>query len=371
MRLYNGKILKGSAFASEDLWVSGGKIVASSKSSGKEIDLKGKYVVPGYIDLQVNGAGGVDLTSDPEKVNEVSLELLKHGVTAFLATIVSSAPGDYRRIIPILRKFIGKTAGAHLLGIHLEGPCFSTKQANAHNKSMMRPCSDFSSPEECYGSLEGVKIVTLAPELPGANRWVEELVARGIVVSAGHTQASTEQMRSAIDAGLSMATHLFNAMGSFHHRSPGVVGEVLNRPGFYYSMIADGVHVDPSVVSIAYKSQPKGLVLVSDAMSALGLPQGTYKLGTMQVDVDKEKAKLHNTETLAGSIAGLDQSVRNFKKYCQTSAAAAVIPATRRPAEVLGIFPKKGSLEIGADADLVILDDEMNVFEVYVSERSV
>lgn len=367
IRYYNAKVLRGSEFVNGDLWTSGGKIIAPVGRAAKEIDLQGKLIAPGYIDMQVNGAGGVDLTSSPEKVNEVSHALLKYGVTSFLATVVSSYPEEYRRILPILQKFIGKTDGAHLLGIHLEGPCFSSKQSNAHNKSMLRLCSDFATPEECYSSLEGVKVVTLAPEVSGASAWISYLSKRGIVVSAGHTQATAEQMKQGIDAGIAMATHLFNAMAPLHHRAPGVVGEVLSRPGFPYSLIADGVHIDPAVVALAYRCQPDGLILVSDAMSALGLSAGTYHLGTMQVEVDKEKAKLHNTATLAGAIAGLDQNVRNLRKYCGISASEAILAASRKPAEVLKLYPKKGGLDVGADADFVVLDDALKVLDVYVS----
>jgi len=361
IHFYNGKVLRDGQFISEDLWVSDGKISPPLVRLDKKINLEGKLICPGYIDLQVNGAAGIDLSTAPEKVNEVSLCLAKYGVTAFLATVVSSTPENYRRIIPILQKHIGKTLGAELLGIHLEGPCFNTKQAKAHDKTIVRSCAEFGSPEECYGNMDGVKLVTLAPEVPGANEWIKWLVDGSITVAAGHTQASTQQMRTAIDAGLGMATHLFNAMAPFHHRAPGIIGEVMLRPGFPYSIIADGIHVDPMAIALMHRCQPEGLILVSDAMSALGLSEGTYWLGRMQVNVEGGKALLQNTETLAGSISALDQNVRNFKEYARVDNATAVLAATAKPAKVIGVHPKKGSLEIGADADLIILDKNLNI----------
>lgn len=364
----NAQLLRHGRLELGELWVSGGKIIAPGKNPTQQIDLAGKILAPGFIDLQVNGACGVDLTTAPEQINTVSKYLATIGVTAFLATVVSSAPEHYRKVLPILRQFIGKTEGAILLGIHLEGPCFHAQRAHAHDKHMLKSCSAFNTPEECYGNLDGVKIVTLAPELPGALSWISWLKDRGIIVSVGHSQATAEEMQAAIQAGASMATHLYNAMQPFHHRSPGIIGAVLNSPGFFYSLIADGVHVDPLALSLAWRSQPEGLILVSDAMAALGLSPGNYPLGNMQVNVTERGAKLVGSETLAGAITGLDQAVRNFSKCTGASSAAALKAASSNPARVLGIYPEKGSLGQGADADLIVLDRKLHVIGTYISK---
>ena len=369
LQFTNAQVLRNGRLEPGELWVSEGKIVAPGKNPTQQIDLAGKILAPGFIDLQVNGAYGVDLTTAPEQINTVSKYLATLGVTAFLATVVSSSPEHYRKVLPILRQFIGKTEGAILLGIHLEGPCFHPQRAHAHDKNMLKLCSAFNTPEECYGSLEGVKLVTLAPEIPGALSWISWLKNRGITVSVGHSQATVQEMQAAIKAGANMATHLYNAMQPFHHRSPGIIGVVLNSPGFFYSLIADGVHVDPLALSLAWRSQPEGLILVSDAMAALGLSPGNYRLGAMQVNVTDRGAKLVGSDTLAGAICGLDQGVRNFKKFTGAFSVATLEAASTNPARVLGIYPEKGSLGQGAEADLILLDRELDVITTYVSGR--
>jgi N-acetylglucosamine-6-phosphate deacetylase len=183
--------------------------------------------------------------------------------------------------------------------------------------------------------------------------------------------ASTEQIKKAIAAGLKAATHLFNAMAPLRHRSPGIIGEVLNSPGFYYSIIADGMHVDPQAVAIAWKCQPEGLFLISDGIAALGCPDGIYSLGGRQVEVSEKGAYVASTSVLAGSTVGMDQQLRNFIRFTSASLVDAVEAASLKPAKILGLYPQKGCLNPGSDADFVLLDGDLQVLASYVKGKEI
>ncbi len=371
IHFYNGKILRNHRIEDGELWINEGKIIPAQSEAAHVVDLKGNLLAPGYIDLQINGMFGCDITSNPEKVGDIAMRMGRYGVTSFLATVISANLEEYQRNLPVLQKQIGKTKGAELLGIHLEGPCFSPSQAKAHSAGKVRSCEEFVTPADCYGDMQGVKLVTLAPELPHALEWIKWLKKRGIVAAAGHTMASAQQLERAIEAGVSMVTHLFNAMATFHHRAPGIIGVVLNRPGFPYSIIVDGEHVDPLAVSLAWRCQPEGLFLVSDAMAALGAPCGGCYLADQQVDTSGGRALIAGTKMLAGSVVGIDQMVRNLRMYTRASVVEVLEAAALKPARVLGMEGRKGTLQIGADADLIILDSDLNLQACYARGVSV
>lgn len=371
LHFINAKIFRNGHFTEGDLWVENGRVSYAPHKQPEIIDVEGNYLVPGFIDLQINGSFGVDFTSNPDSVDKVSSHLPTFGVTSFLATVVTSTPEAYRKVLPIINRMVGKTRGAELLGIHLEGPCFHQSQSKAHDESLIRSCSDFSSPEDCYGSLEGVKIVTLAPEVPGAAQWISHLSKSGIVVSAGHTLATAVQMEEAIAQGVTMATHLFNGMGPIHHREPGIVGAVLHSNGFYYSIIADSVHVDRRILNIAWRVQPEGLILVSDAVAAAGMPEGEFALGSKNVILDRGVVKTKDGELLAGCGEGLSSLVKKFRAMTGASIGDTVRTVTEKPARLLGMYPQKGSLEIGADADIVILNKDCEVVSCFVKGERV
>ncbi len=365
IHFYNAHILRNHRIESGELWVADGKIVPALSTADQTIDLQGKLLAPGFIDLQLNGAFGIDITTNPEQVGAIAKRLGQHGVTSFLATVVASSPEEYRRILPVLSQQVGKTQGAELFGIHLEGPCFNPLQAGAHRSDRLKACADFASPLACYGNMEGVKLVTLAPEIAGAHDWISWLKQQGIVVAAGHSMGTAAEMETAIKAGVGMATHLFNAMRPFHHRDPGLAGSVLNAPGFFYSIIADGEHVDPIALSLAWRCQPEGLLLVSDGMAGLGLADGSYQLGGREVIVRGSKATLAGTNMLAGTVVGMDRLVANLKDFTDATLVDALEAASLKPAQLLGIESRKGTLAVGADADLVILDDDLKLVACY------
>jgi len=365
VRYHNAQILKDHELKVGEIWVANGKIIAPQHSADHEIDVQGLILAPGYIDLQINGGFGIDFSTEAEKVQVVACCLPQYGVTSFLPTLISTDKKHYSELIPHLKPRQGGESGSNILGAHLEGPFFNPKQYGAHNPLMIR---EFDEPlESFYGDLDGVKIVTLAPEIQGGLATIRYLKEKGIVVSAGHTSASYDEAKAAFNAGVSMATHLFNAMTPLHHRSPGIVGAVLTNDSIHYSVIADGLHLHPVTLDLAWRTNPKGLILVTDAIEALGLPPGHYHLGTMEVDVQQGQAYVSGTQKIAGSVLSMDEAVRNFHAATKNSIVDAIEAASLKPAQILGIQDHKGHLNEGADADFIILDDGLYVQACFIS----
>jgi|688.fasta_scaffold19610_13 N-acetylglucosamine-6-phosphate deacetylase len=358
----NGKILRKGQIIKEDFWIENGKVIVPQLQADQTIELdEGMLIAPGYIDLQINGGFGFDFTQSLKPLEKVALKLPKFGVTAFLPTLISTSPENYRRLMA--EYCPGK--GATSVGLHLEGPFLSKEQSGAHEKQFFRDFSERNSLENCYGSLSHVKMITLAPELPHALSYISELNSRGILVAAGHSQASYEIMQASSQAGLKMSTHLFNAMVPFHHRNPGMIAAALTLPRFFYSIIADGIHCHPAALRLAWQANPKGLILISDGMAALGQGDGHYQLGGKEVSVQSNRALIVGTTRIAGSVLPLDAAVRNFRDATGCSIVEAIEAATLKPAQVLGLT-SKGHLEIGADADFNLLDENLKVQCSYV-----
>ncbi|KAI9233406.1 MAG: putative N-acetylglucosamine-6-phosphate deacetylase-like protein, partial [Podila humilis] len=219
-----------------------------------------------------------------------------------------------------------------------------------------------------------VKIITCAPELDGIMDSIPDLVEAGITVSVGHSMANISQAEEAVRKGATFITHLFNAMPQFHHRDPGVIGLLGSRPDLprpYYGLICDGIHVHPNSVKIAYDSHPEGVILVTDAMSAMGLAPGNYQLGNMNVTKEEDRVYIEGTDTLAGSVITLDACVRNFMQFTSCTLIEALEAVTLHPAVLLGIQETKGVIKPGADADLVFLSDDLFVKRVFVAGEEV
>lgn len=320
------------------------------------IDLAGLCVSPGWIDIQINGAFGLDFTENPDTIWPVAARLPELGVTAFLPTIVTAPFETYDYALQVWRNGPPNgQRGARALGLHIEGPFLNPQKKGAHNpdylqKPKIKPTTHWS-PES------GVRLVTLAPELPGALELVQHLHRKGIVVSAGHSLASTLDSRAAFDAGMNCGTHLFNAMPTLDHRAPGLTGALLTADSVWTGIIADGIHVHPDMVAVALRCKgPQRLTLVTDAMAALGMPPGSYRLGDFDVIVDASSARLANG-TLAGSILTLSQAIRNLRAFTGCSWNDALRCATLTPAELLGLS-QTGRLQPGANADLTVFDAE-------------
>ena len=349
-----GSLVRDHQLIKEDLWVKAGKIVPPQSHADQVVRLEGKIIAPGYIDIQINGGFGVDFATMQEPLDTFAAKLKKTGVLHFLPTLISSPLEQYR----MWRSYYGNHPA--ILGVHLEGPFLNRDKAGAHSKKSILPISQ----ETVAEALEGAKLVTLAPEIPNAFPLIKQLTAKGVIVGAGHTVATYEEGMRAFDAGVKLATHLFNAMTPVHHRQPGFAIAALNHPNAYYSIIVDGVHVHPAMVKLAWETKPQKMILITDAMGAMGLEDGLYRLGSEMVQVTNGHAYVSGTKKLAGSVLQMDQAVRNLRAMTGCSIVEAVEAASLRPAEFLGLAPQKGTLALGADADLIFLDENLNVVDV-------
>ena len=328
------------------------------------VDVSNMYVAPGFIDLQLNGGWGHDFTSDPASIGDVARRLPATGVTAFLPTIVTAPPEARRRALDTMAMIEDSDSalGATPLGLHLEGPAISPARAGAHDPRWIGP----PAPDEIdsWRRERGVAMVTLAPECTGALDLISSLAAAGVVVSVGHSECSAAEFAGARDAGAGMVTHLFNAMSPFSHRNPGVVGSALAGDVFA-GLICDGVHVDPLAVVVAWRAIGVArLVLVTDAVAALGLHTSATRLADVAVFVDETGVRTEDG-VLAGSNLTMDRAVRNLVAFTGCSPAEAIMTVTRNPANVLGIHDR-GRIAAGARADIVILDQSLRVVQTFV-----
>jgi N-acetylglucosamine-6-phosphate deacetylase len=369
--LRGGHVVTSRGLVDADVRVEAGRIAGVGAdlgaAGGEVLDAGGLVVAPGFIDLQVNGAHGIDVTSEPERLWEVGASLPRYGVTGFLPTVVTAPPATTARALEALAGGPPPGwSGAVALGLHLEGPMLNSVRKGAHNADHLR----LPSPEvvEGWSRDAGVALVTLAPEVLGALEVVELLAARGVVVSAGHTDADADITAAAVAAGARYITHLFNAMAPFHHREPGPAGVALTDERLVVGLIADGVHVHPVAVAAVWRALgPDRLNLVTDAVAALGLPPGPSCLGDLEVFVNDDGIRLADG-TLAGSNLSLDEAVRNLVAFTGCGAHEAIATVTSTPARLLGL-PEKGVVGEGADADLTVLTPELEVAATIVAGR--
>ena len=290
----------------------------------------------GLIDLQVNGAGGLDLTEEPEAVWRVGAVLPRFGVAAFLPTLVSpSWPIVDRARSALAAGPPDGYAGATPLGWHVEGPFLAPSRAGAHDPTSLRAPDPGAVADWSPGT--GIRMVTLAPELPGALDVVASLVSRGVIVSAGHSSATWDEAAAGFDAGIRSVTHLFNAMVRLDHREPGLAGAALADDRITIGLIPDGLHVHPRMVALVRRwVGADRLAIVTDAMAALGMPPGAYRLAGRDCIVDASSARLPGGG-LAGSVIGLDAGVANLATFAGISVEEAALAATVVPARLLGL----------------------------------
>lgn len=383
----NCRILVGGELKEEDLYVKSGKIInyqrifySDGRSPDVVVDCQGQIIAPGFIDIQFNGGYGYDFSHNVDTIEEaveaVSKRLLATGVTAYCPTIVTSTPEVYKSTLQKVKPTVGGKHGASVLGLHLEGPFINLNKRGAHNPQHIRALeNDVSDIQEVYGNdLSNVAIVTLAPELDTTGKVTKCLTHRGVAVSMGHSEAGLIDGETAANNGATLITHLFNAMLPFHHRDPGLVGlltsKAIKHP-VYYGLIADGCHTHPATLRIAYRTNFDSLILVTDAMSAMGLESGHHFIGDMEVEIKDNRAFIAGTSTLCGSIATMEFCVKQFKKGTRCSTAEALQAASLHPAQALRLDGSKGSLEVGCDADLVQLDDDLNVLSTWIAGECV
>jgi N-acetylglucosamine-6-phosphate deacetylase len=365
-RLTGCRLVKGNTLVEEDLWLSSvtGRILLSQEvfyehqaAPDEVIDLGGRIVCPGFIDVQFNGAFGFDFSQAPQdpishrkSLKELNKRLIGTGLTSYLPTITSQKPELYQAALP----YLGPS-----------GAALSPTKNGIHSPEVLQSASSFADLEACYGThnLSNIKKLTAAPEVGNMTSIIPEVVKHNIIFSIGHTEATYEEASAAVAAGAKMITHLFNAMKPLHHRNPGVFG-ILGHPSThtpFFGVIADGIHLHPTTVKIAYAAHPEGMILVTDAMSLAGLPDGTYNWTNGDSIVKKgSNLTLDGTDKIAGGCATLLDCVNNFLNWSNASIPEAVRAVTVTPAKMLGLEGVKGCLGADADADLLVLSEEVD-----------
>ena len=367
-----GRLLLGQQLERGTLVVRDGLIESVSRDQAPDGDLPAvvldaDVVSPGMIDLQVNGASGHEVAAGAASIDAISTWTVQSGVTAWLPTVVTADAALYGRVFTAWDG-INLRAGAVPLGLHLEGPFLSPARKGAHQLRYIEAATDELFTR--WLKEQSIALVTLAPERDGATARIGALAGRGIVVSLGHTDATYDQFLAGVDAGATMATHLFNAMSPVHHRHPGAMVAAMMDPRVTCGLIPDGIHVHPAMVRLALRAKgPDGVAIVSDMMSATGLGPGDYPLGGQTVTVTETTARLAD-RTLAGSVITMDQAVRNLVAWGGISAAEALHMATATPARTLG-DPSRGRLVAGARADLTLWSADLAVTDVIVGGRIV
>jgi len=333
------------------------------------VDLRGAWLLPGFVDLHVHGGGGHNVSDSLQQMEQAVAFHRRHGTTATLVSLMTAPEPALSEQLGWVATLAGRgpTARGHVLGSHLEGPFLSARRRGAQNAAHM-----VAPDPELLARLRGaagetLKMITIAPELPGALALIESLSSSDVIVAMGHSDATYEQARAAIRAGARHATHLFNAMPTLHHRKPGLVGAALEA-GITCELINDGMHMHPVVVRLIFNLIPS-TVLVTDAIDATGVGDGQFELGGQEVLVHDGEARLAHGGSLAGSTLTMDQALRNAIRASGLGIERASAAASLMPARALGLEHELGSIAPGRRADLLVLDDDLQVVNVMASGR--
>jgi len=347
-----------------------------SPTNATFVDFGDAILAPGFLDIHMHGGAGLDvMRASSSELPRLGHFLTAHGVTGYFATTVA-APLDATckaldRIADAIEEESptnGRTVEARPLGIHLEGPFLSHKRRGVHPPEyLVEPNVPFF--EELWQAARGhVRMMTIAPEIPGAIEVIAEAARRNVCVSIGHSDAELPIARQAVKAGARHATHTFNAMRPLDHRDPGILGEVLSDDAITADIIVDGIHVSPEVVKIFLQAKgPERAVLITDAISATGMPDGRYQLGPIEVEVKEGKCTAGNS--LAGSVLTMDRAIRNVTQFSDWTLRQAVCAATWNPARAVGLSNTHGKLSAGGEANFVVLSSSGNVLKTIVAGR--
>lgn len=366
MILKNGLVLDRSfRFVKTDVVVKEGKIVhiGACDCNDEVVDCTGKYIIPGLVDVHSHGCGGCDACDATRAAMEtLSKTQGKAGITSFCATTMTLTEGELEKIFKTIGDYMKeKPAGASVIGVNMEGPFFNESKKGAQRGDCLKnpDVSFFRKMNSICGG--AIKLVDLAPELEGAIEFIKEVKGE-VEVSIGHTNADYKIAMEAIENGASHVTHLYNAMNGLTHRAPGVIGAASDT-NVYTEVICDGIHIDASAIRVAFKLMKDRVCLISDSMSACGMPNGEYELGGQKVIMKDKKATLVDG-TIAGSATSLADCMRKAVEF-GIPLEEAVRAATYNPAASIRMQDKIGSISVGLDADIIVMDRDLNFEKVY------
>jgi len=358
----SGRLVLDDRVASGRMTIEDGRIGAIALDEASAPD--GAFLAPGFVDLHVHGWGGHDAMGDVAALDGMARRLLRHGVTSFLPTAVTAPLGELVAFAERVRtwQLDAPNDGAEPLGFNLEGPFLAPARRGAHDPTHLLPPA--GAPRAALEPLiDRLRLLTIAPELPGATDLIRWLRGRGVATSVGHSAATLEEARAGYAAGARSTTHVFNAMSGIDHRAPGVALVALLDDNAYVELIADGIHVHPAIWPLITRLKPRDrLMLVSDAISIAGTGDGRGRIGGLEVEIVGQRVTLAGTETLAGSVIALNTAVRNVVA-AGVPLPAAVAAASRNPLGLLGVRDR-GRIAVGQRADLVELDPELTVQRV-------
>ncbi|MGE0102520.1 MAG: N-acetylglucosamine-6-phosphate deacetylase [Blastocatellales bacterium] len=346
---------------------TGASTEAQPVEGAQIVDASGSIVMPGFIDTHFHGSAGDDVMANGvDGLRRISRAVLRFGTTGFLATTIAARHDELMKsTADVLEARAGQNDAldrAEILGLHIEGPYINVKFKGAQPESAIRD-PDFDECRELLDAAGGaIRIMTLAPELPGGIELIRMLVENGVAASLGHSEADYDTALEAIEAGATRATHLYNAMSGVHHRKPGLAAACLTEPGIQAELICDGVHVNPRMARLAWKAKGRdGLTLITDATAAQGIGDGIYTLGDFQIRVRGPLCTLMDGETIAGSVLTMNRAVANSIDFTGMDLVDAAWTASLQPARACGVADRKGSLEAGKDADIAVLESDFSV----------
>jgi N-acetylglucosamine-6-phosphate deacetylase len=375
--IHNARLIGNNETKLGRIFIQNGQIATILKDNeslniqaDEEMDGNGHFLIPGMIDVHIHGANGFDMMDGTtESVEAVSKACSRTGCTSFLATSVSSTIEDLLKMIANVKKLEGREPGAQIIGVHIEGPYLNVKRKGMQNECYLRhpDLEEMKTIIEHTGPL--LRMVTLAPELPGGLEMIGFLKEQGIIASIAHSDATYEEAKAAFQCGASHVTHCFNGMRPIHHRDPGLIVAAFEESSVSVQAIVDHIHLHPAIVRLMYREKgPDKMVLITDALQAMGMGDGTYLFGGHEVKVIDRVARLSDG-TLASSTVTMNEAlVKTVKSGIPLYDAVKM--ATRTPADVLGMG-NKGRIEPGADADLVLMNEHFDVLRTIVNGKTV
>lgn len=369
--IINGQVYIDHTFQKKTIYIQDGTInllEADCQTSGTVFDAAGRRIVPGFIDIHTHGAVGVDVNgASAEDLEKIGKFFAKNGTTSWLASILTDTEEQTSRAISQCIEYQASAGkGAQLLGIHLEGPFLASEFKGAMPEHLLKKGSEDLAASYQRLANGNIRYITVSPEVEGVLELIPRLRELGIVVAMGHSGADYDTAMAAIQAGTAACTHTFNAMAPLHQHRPAIIGAALESD-VYCEMICDGLHLHPAIVRLLWKTKgPQRLVAITDSIMAAGLPDGNYHLGVNQVVVEKGDAKLASDGTRAGSTLTQDRALRNLLSFTGLSLEEILPVLTENPAKLIGVYDRKGSIEDGKDADLVVLDEQNQVADVFL-----